>query len=68
VSLLSKTDFRGKPVVCFATAGSGPGAALSDFEKQAKNARVQQGICFSNVANDRNLDTKVAQWANGLQR
>jgi flavodoxin len=67
-SLLSQTDFGGKPVACFATAGSGPGATLSDFGKQIKNARVRQGICFNNVANEKNLDTKVAQWANGLQQ
>jgi flavodoxin len=67
-SLLSQIDFSGKPVTCFATAGSGPGATLSDFGKQVKNAQVRQGICFNNVANDRQIDTKVSQWVNGLQR
>jgi flavodoxin len=67
-SLLSQTDFGGKSVTCFATAGSGPGAVLSDFSKQVKNAQIRQGICFNNVANDKQIDTKVAQWVNGLHR
>jgi len=66
-SLLSKINFEGKSVSCFAMANSSPGGVLGDFEKQAKNAQVEEGISFI-LKSEQHLEDKVIQWVNGLRR
>jgi flavodoxin len=66
--LLRQTDFGGKPLAAFSTAQGGPGTAVRDIEKQAKNARVRSGLNFNNVATDRQIREKVATWVKGLRR
>jgi flavodoxin len=67
-TLLRQTDFGGKPLAAFSTAQGGPGTAVSDIEKQAKNALVRTGVNFNNVAGDRQISEKVTTWVRGLLR
>jgi flavodoxin len=67
-TLLRQTDFEGKPLAAFSTAQGGPGTAISDIGKQAKNALVKSGANFNNVADDRQISEKVTTWVKGLQR
>jgi flavodoxin len=67
-TLLRQTDFGGKPLAAFSTAQGGPGTAINDIEKQAKNALARGGINFNNVAGDRQISEKVTTWVRGLQR
>jgi flavodoxin len=67
-TLLRQTDFEGKPLAAFSTAQGGPGTAISDIEKQAKNALARGGINFNNVAGDRQINEKVIAWVRELQR
>ncbi|MDR1133118.1 MAG: NAD(P)H-dependent oxidoreductase [Synergistaceae bacterium] len=67
-TLLRQTDFEGKPLAAFSTAQGGPGSAVSDIEKQAKNALIRSGVNFNNVAGDRQISEKVATWVRSLQK
>jgi flavodoxin len=67
-TLLRQTDFGGKPLAAFSTAQGGPGTAVSDIEKQAKNALARSGANFNNVASDGQINEKVTTWVRSLQR
>ncbi|MDR1043831.1 MAG: NAD(P)H-dependent oxidoreductase [Candidatus Adiutrix sp.] len=67
-TLLRQTDFGGKPLAAFSTAKGGPGTAVSDIGKQAKNALVRSGANFNNVVSDRQISEKVGAWVKSLQR
>jgi flavodoxin len=67
-TLLRQTDFGGKPLAAFSTAGGGPGAAVSDIEKQAQNALIRSGANFNNVVRDGQISEKVTTWVRGLRR
>ncbi|MDR2448834.1 MAG: hypothetical protein LBD52_02615 [Prevotellaceae bacterium] len=66
-SFLLETDFKGKPVVPFATSESNPREFLEDFAKIAQNARILNGKIFGYVWQDEQIEAKVAQWVKGLQ-
>jgi flavodoxin len=69
-TLLRQTDFWGKPLAVLSTAQGGPGTAISDIERQAKNALVRSGsgANFNNVTGDRQISEKVTTWVRNLQR
>ncbi|MDR1019994.1 MAG: NAD(P)H-dependent oxidoreductase [Synergistaceae bacterium] len=67
-TLLRQTDFGGKPLAAFSTAQGGPGTAVSDIGKQAKNALAKSGVNFNNVASDSQINEKVTTWVRSLQR
>ncbi|MDR0408918.1 MAG: NAD(P)H-dependent oxidoreductase, partial [Spirochaetaceae bacterium] len=51
-SLLRQIDFERKPLAVFSTAQGGPGSAVKDIERHAKNALVKGGMNFSDVSGD----------------
>jgi len=66
-TLLSKTDFGGKPVACFAMANSNAGEVLNNFGKQVKNGQVREGISF-NMRDETQFKKKITQWVNDMRR
>jgi flavodoxin len=66
LSFLSRTDFKGKTVVPFATDGGNFGNYFADFEKEARNANLAKGISFTNVQKTdiSILDKEISTWLN----
>ena len=67
-SFLQQTDFMNKKVVPFSTQGSNFGSYFEDFEKMAKNAKLQKSASFNNLPTKYNqaVDNKIAEWINSL--
>lgn len=67
-SFLQQADFQGKKVVPFSTQGSNPGTYFADFEKQAKNAKIQKSAMFNNLPEKYNqaVENKIISWINSL--
>ena len=70
LSFLSKADFKGKTVVPFATEGGNYGNFFVDFAKEARNAKVAEGISFTGVSKTdvSTLDQKISTWLEKLKR
>ena len=69
LSFLSKADFNGKTVVPFATDGGNYGDFFVDFEREARNANVAEGISFTGVSKTdvSILDQKISTWLGELK-
>jgi flavodoxin len=70
LSFLSKTDFKGKTVVSFATDGGNYGEFFVDFAREARNANVLEGINFTNVSKTdiSILDQNISAWLEKLKK
>lgn len=69
LSFLSKADFKGKTVVPFATDGGNYGDFFVDFAREARNARILEGMCFTGVTKTDTsiLDQNISTWLEKLK-
>ena len=69
LSFLSKADFKGKTVVPFATDGGNYGDFFVDFAREARNAKILEGISITGVSKTDTsiLDEKISTWLEKLK-
>ncbi|MDR1978951.1 MAG: hypothetical protein LBQ42_09495 [Synergistaceae bacterium] len=68
LSLLSHSDFGGKTVIPFCTQGGGSGDFFLRFAREARNAKLAEGIAFSGVSKiaPSDLDQKISSWLSAI--
>jgi flavodoxin len=64
LSLLSQSDFGGKTVIPFCTHGGNTGDFFQRFGREARNAKLMEGIDFSGVSKTTpsDLDHRISSW------
>lgn len=69
MAFLQQADFKGKRTAAFCTHEGGAGRYFADYEKQARNGEVLQGIeLFSPFRSGKNIEATLDTWLSNLMR
>lgn len=69
MAFMQQADFKGKRTAAFCTHEGGVGRYFTDYEKQARNGEVLQGIeLFSPFRSGKNVEATLDAWLASLMR